>query len=177
MFEEIICAGFGGQGIVLMGTLLVYAGMREGKQVSGIPSYGAEMRGGTANYGVVISDEEIACPIVFNPTSCIVMNSPSLAKFLPKVKPGGFLVVNTSLAKDKIDRSDIETIHVPATEMADELGNVKCANMVAVGAYAGKRKIPSLEFLLNSLADVLPKHRHHLLAINQEALKHGYDLT
>lgn len=175
MFEEIICAGSGGQGIVLMGTLLVYAGMQEGREVSGIPSYGAEMRGGTANYGIVISDEEIACPIVFDPTSCLIMNPPSLEKFLPKIRPGGFFIINSSLIKDKIRRSDIEIIEIPATEMADKLGNIRCANMIVLGAYAEKKGIVSLRSLQDSLMDVLPKRHHHLLKINQDALEYGHN--
>lgn len=174
MLEEIICAGFGGQGILLMGTLLAHAGMKEGKHVLGIPSYGAEMRGGTANYGLIISDEEIRCPIVFCPTTCIIMNSPSLEKFLPRIKKGGLLLLNSSLVKEGVNRSDIEIIRIPATEIAESLGNIKSANVVILGSYAVKKGVLSLESLLNALKDVLPKHRHHLLETNQEALRKGY---
>jgi 2-oxoglutarate ferredoxin oxidoreductase subunit gamma len=174
-YEEIICAGFGGQGVTLMGTLLVYAGMREGKNVVGIPSYGAEMRGGTANYSVILSDDEITSPLIFNPTTCIVMNQPSLCKFEKRLQSGGTLVVNSSMAKRDGGRVDISVFEVPASRLADELGNIRCANMVILGSYVRRNGIVDIHSLIASLRDVLPRRHHNLLKMNEKALRVGYE--
>lgn len=134
MKQEFIIAGFGGQGVLLLGQMLAYAGMLEGKQVSWMPSYGPEMRGGTANCTVVISDEEIGSPVVSQPSCVIALNLPSLDKFEPMVKPGGLLLINSSLVDREPRRDDIKAVALPATEIASELGNIRVTNMVALGA-------------------------------------------
>ncbi len=175
--EEIVCAGFGGQGVIFMGKLLAYLGMVEGKHVTYIPSYGAEVRGGTANCTVIISSEEIASPVSSQLSSAIVMNKPSLNKFLPRVRKGGVLVLNSSLIKEEPGRHDLVTVKIPATKMATELGSSKVANMVALGAYLAHKRFIPLESALRNLKDVLPKRSHHLLEINRQALKKGSELV
>ncbi|MHC4647153.1 MAG: 2-oxoacid:acceptor oxidoreductase family protein [Planctomycetota bacterium] len=133
--EEVIIAGFGGQGIILAGRLLAQTGMRAGKEVTFIPSYGAEMRGGTANCMVILADEPIACPLVANPNSLIAMNKASQHKFAPRLKAGGLLVMNTSLIDEPAQSADtIEILAVPVNDLAVKLGSVRAANMVALGA-------------------------------------------
>ncbi|CAM3644639.1 2-oxoacid:acceptor oxidoreductase family protein [Mesobacillus zeae] len=173
MMEEIIIAGFGGQGVMSMGQLLAYAGMAEGKFVSWLPSYGPEQRGGTANCTVVLSKEPIGSPLVSNPATAIVMNAPSFDKFEPKVKPGGLLIVNTSMADRKSMRTDIHTIYIKATDMAGRLGSPKSANMVLLGALLAYLPIVSEEAIIQSLEKVLSPGKQHLLKLNEEALKLG----
>lgn len=138
MIEQVIMAGFGGQGVMSMGQLLAYSGMLEGKNVSWLPSYGPEMRGGTANCNVIVSDDEIGSPIVTEATAVIAMNLPSLDKFEHSVMPGGTLIINSSLIERKCSRTDIDVFYIPANEIADELGNNRVANMVMLGAYLKK---------------------------------------
>lgn len=174
--QEIIFAGFGGQGIMSMGMLLAYAGMQAGKEVSWIPSYGPEMRGGTANCAVVVGDDPIASPLVNEPTAAVVMNSPSVARFAPQITPGGVLLVNASMAPtDTVDRNDITVASVPATGTANELGNIRIANMVALGAFLELVPVVSLEAVEEALTAVLPPRRHSLIPLNREALKRGRD--
>ncbi|MDP3184281.1 MAG: 2-oxoacid:acceptor oxidoreductase family protein, partial [Anaerolineales bacterium] len=137
MQTEIIIAGFGGQGVMFAGQVLAYAAMDTGKQVTWMPSYGPEMRGGTANCIVVIADEEIGSPLVKNPPASIVMNLPSFDKYEPLVKAGGVLIVNSSMVDRAAQRDDITTILVPANDVAEEIGDKRLANMVAVGALLG----------------------------------------
>ncbi len=177
MLYEIIMAGFGGQGIMVMGQLLAYAAMLEGKEVSWMPSYGPEMRGGTANCTVVVSSEKIGSPIVSNPTASIVMNKPSFDKFEPVVKKHGILVVNSSLVEDKSQREDLEKIYIPANEIANKLGNSKVANMVTLGAYVGKTNIVSLNSLEESLKKVFSNKKKELIPLNMEALRKGMELA
>jgi len=173
LHEELVAAGFGGQGIMLLGKLIASAGMLEGRHVTYIPSYGAEVRGGTAHCNVIVSDEEIASPVVASPATAIVMNHPSLVKFEPRLTPGGLLVVNTTLMLAPPKRSDIEIAIVPATEIADKLGAIQAANMVMLGAYLARKPIVSTETIVEVLRRILPKRRHHLIGINEEALKSG----
>lgn len=133
--EDVIIAGFGGQGVMAMGRILAYAGMKQGLEVSWLPSYGPEMRGGTANCTVVISDRPIGSPVVEFPRSLIAMNLPSLDKFEPKVKPKGFLLINSSLISRKANRTDLRVLYCPANDLANEAGNPRGINMVALGAY------------------------------------------
>jgi len=171
--EEIVCAGFGGQGIMFFGKLLAQAAMTEGLHVTYLPSYGAEVRGGTAHCNVIISSEEIASPVIGRPTSAIVMNHPSLLKFEEKIRPSGLLIVNGSLALVSASRKDIDVIEIPATEIADSLGTVQVANMVALGCYLQKKPVVPLSTVLNCLEEVLPRRRHDLLKVNQTALREG----
>jgi len=134
---EVLMAGFGGQGMLLSGKLLAYAAMAKGMEVSWLPSYGPEMRGGTANVTVCLSDKPVGSPYIASPEALLVMNQPSLEKFAPKVKPGGLIVVNSSLVPIEADRPDCTVIYIPANEMAVEAGTARAANLVMLGAYVG----------------------------------------
>jgi 2-oxoglutarate ferredoxin oxidoreductase subunit gamma len=154
MHNEIIFAGFGGQGVILAGKILSIAAMMEGKFVSHIPSYGAEMRGGTANCSVVVSDEEVASPVIEHPDVCIVLNTPSLLKFEPRLKKGGLLIYNSSLISEKPSRSDIDIIAIDANGIAERHGASRGVNMAALGVLV--KKMPHLASL-DSLREALDK--------------------
>ena len=173
MQQEVIIAGFGGQGVLFAGQLLAYAGMDAGKAVTWIPSYGPEMRGGTANCTVVISDEEIGSPFVMNPTAVMAMNLPSLDKYEQLVKPGGTLVVNTSMVNRAVERDDITVVSLPANDIAEALGNKRAVNMVMLGALLANSDILSLEAIEDALANHLPERHQHLLPANKAALEKG----
>jgi 2-oxoglutarate ferredoxin oxidoreductase subunit gamma len=167
-------SGFGGQGVISAGVLLAYAGMLDGKNVSFFPSYGAEMRGGTANCSVVISDDIVASPIVSNPDVAIVFNEPSFAKFEPLVKTGGILIVNSSLINSKSNRKDIKIFEVPFNKIADELGNSKVINMVALGSFAKITNSIKLSSFKEALPKVYNKLKPELIELNKKALENGY---
>lgn len=172
MQEDLIIAGFGGQGIMLIGQLLAYAGLKENKKVLWMPAYGPETRGGFANCTVIFSDEEIGSPVVAHPRSLIVLNLPSLDRFEDALVPGGLLIVNTSLTARDVKRSDIETIKIPATEIATNLGNAKATNMVTLGTYIEKTKIVKME----TIKDVLKEKfsgKEKLIELNFKALEKG----
>jgi 2-oxoglutarate ferredoxin oxidoreductase subunit gamma len=173
MHNEIVLAGFGGQGVLLIGKLLAYAGMKAGREVTWMPSYGPEMRGGTCNCTVVLADRPIGSPISKRPDALIVLNLPSLDKFENAVKPGGVIVVNTSLINRLPLRSDVTAVPVPANEVAVELGNAKAANMVALGAFLGSTGLVRLEDVRSVLAEAFAS-RPKLVAMNQEALSRGF---
>jgi 2-oxoglutarate ferredoxin oxidoreductase subunit gamma len=174
--EEIVIAGFGGQGIMLTGKLLAQTAMQAGKEVTYMPSYGAEVRGGTANCMVVISESEIACPVVGRPDSLIVLNKASLKKFAPRLKSGGLLIMNSSLIDVEPEVGDsIEVVSVPADDLAVELGSPKSANMVALGAYLQKRGYLKPEAAAEALPDVLARRHHRTLPVNIKALRAGAD--
>ncbi len=177
MNRQILLAGFGGQGIMLMGQMLTYSAMKKDKNVSWMPSYGPEQRGGTANCGVVISDEPVGSPVVTEPTECVVMNLPSLEKFAGKVVPEGYLFVNSSLVDEKVDRDDIQIIRIPVSEKAEELGEVRVANMIMLGALSESASLLSVDFLKEMLPEVLPKRRHNLIPLNEKALDLGRELV
>jgi 2-oxoglutarate ferredoxin oxidoreductase subunit gamma len=177
MGHEIIMAGFGGQGIMLIGTLLTYAGKEEGKAVSWLPAYGPEMRGGTANCAVCVSEDAIASPVVVEPTAAIVMNRPSFDKFKNAVQPGGVLIVNASLIPDEDIRGDVEVYRIPANDEARELGSDRIANMVCLGALLGAREIVKVETVIEVLPKVISQRHHSLLPLNEEALWRGYRLV
>lgn len=170
---EIILAGFGGQGVMSMGQMLAYAGMIEEKQVSWIPSYGPEMRGGTANCAVVVTNDEIGSPVVTEPDVVVAMNLPSMDKFESKLKVGGLLIYNSSLIEREGGRGDITVIAVPANEIANELGNSRIANMVIMGTLLTKTNVVSFESIKAALREVLPSHRHDLLQVNEQAMERG----
>lgn len=176
MLHELIIAGFGGQGVLSMGQLLTYAGMLENKEVSWIPSYGPEMRGGTANCGVTISDKPISSPMVAEPSTAIIMNRPSLDKFEKTLQAKGILLINSSLVDKKVERQDVQTYLIPANEIAEEIGNSKVANIVLLGAFLELTKAVSMEAVLESLKKVLPPHRHNLIPVNQAALEKGAEV-
>ena len=175
METSIIIAGFGGQGVLFAGQLLAYAAMDSGRSVTWIPSYGPEMRGGTANCTVIISEEPIGAPIVSRPDIAVVLNQPSYDKYEPLVKAGGLLVVNSSLVTAVSNREDIETTYVPANAIAEELGTVKMLNVVALGALLAKRPLLSLEIMEQALTDHLPAKRAYLLESNLAVLQSGFD--
>jgi 2-oxoglutarate ferredoxin oxidoreductase subunit gamma len=173
MEERIIAAGFGGQGVMALGQLLTYAGMVEDKIVSWVPSYGPEMRGGTANCNVIISDELIGSPVVAEATTALVLNKPSLDKFEKAVVPGGRLFINSSLIEDKSKRDDIEVYYVPANDIANELGNNRVANMAMLGAYLEVTKMVGLDSIEQAYFKVFGEKKAHLLPINMKALEKG----
>jgi len=175
MQQEVIIAGFGGQGVLFAGQLLAYTAMDEGKAVTWIPSYGPEMRGGTANCTVVVSDEEIGSPFVKNPTAVIAMNLPSLEKFEDLVEPGGVLVVNSSMVNRKVERDDITIVNIPANEIAESLGSKRSVNMVLLGALLGNLELLSLEAVETALEGHLPARHKKFLPANKEALRKGVE--
>lgn len=174
MTLDVMFAGFGGQGIMLIGQMVAYAGMGEGKQVSWLPSYGPEMRGGTAYCSVVVSDEPIGSPVNRNPSCCVVMNRPSLEKFAPKVKAGGLLVVNSSLIPITAERDDIDELLVPCNDLAIELGTGKAANMVVLGAFVGRTGVVTLESL-DKLVEKQFAKKPKFIPLNKQALRVGVE--
>jgi len=175
--ERVICAGFGGQGVMLMGQLISYAGMIEGKEVSWLPSYGPEMRGGTANCSVMVSERPIGSPVITDDaTVAIVMNLPSLDKFERDIISGGKLLINSSLIDKKASRSDVTAYYVPANEIAVELGNPRVANMVMLGAFLELTKTVGVDAVMQALKKVFGESKAHLMAINEEAMKRGADI-
>jgi len=175
MHEEIIVSGFGGQGALFAGQLLTYTGMDEGWHVTWIPSYGPEMRGGTAHCIVILSEDDIGSPIIRQPTMAIVMNPASMDKYEPLVKSGGLLVVNSTLVRDRSKRDDIEVIYVPANELAGEMGNVKMANVILLGAMLGTREVVSLKGIERTLESHLPEERRKIIEPNKRALARGVE--
>ena len=173
MLEEVLIAGFGGQGIMSTGQLLAYAGMQEGKHVAWIPSYGPEMRGGTANCGVTISDRLISSPLVTEPTCLIAMNQPSLEKYAATVVPDGVIFYNSSLINAEGTAAPCRIFGIPANAIAEDLGNVRVACNVVLGAYLGYSEVITVEAAIRALEKVLPPHRHKLIPVNQRALERG----
>ncbi|MDR2891658.1 MAG: 2-oxoacid:acceptor oxidoreductase family protein [Deltaproteobacteria bacterium] len=177
MNEQILIAGFGGQGVLSMGKMLAEAAMAEGHEVSWLPSYGPEMRGGTSNVSVNISDKPIGAPIISpgDATCVMAMNLPSLTKFESFVKPGGLLLVNSSIIDKKATRTDITVYYVKANDLANELGNPKTANMIMLGAYLEKAKVVKPETMLDQLRAVFGAKKPQLVELNENALKKGAD--
>lgn len=171
--EELIVAGFGGQGVLSLGMTLAYAGMVEGKEISWMPSYGPEMRGGTANCITIISDNKISSPIISLFDSAIVLNQPSMDKFAPKVKTGGLLLYESSTILKPSTRTDITIIGIPATVEAITMKNAKIMNMIILGAYLQLKPVVSIESIEEALKKVLPEKYHHLLPINKLAIEKG----
>lgn len=176
VYEEIIIAGFGGQGILFAGKVLAHAAMCENKYVTYMPSYGAEVRGGTAFCHTVISDTEIASPVITEPTSAVILNTPSKEKFEGKIRKGGVIVLNTSLIGESHRRDDLHYLDVDATVIAEKLGNVRAANMVMIGAYAGKTKIVSLDGLVASFKEVFGSAKQELVVLNEKAIREGWGI-
>jgi len=178
LYEEIVMAGFGGQGILLAGKLLAQTAMRAGIEVTYMPSYGAEVRGGTANCMIVVSNKPIACPVVSRPDSLIAMNKASLGKFGPHVKSRGLLLFNSSLIDSEPQtEAGVEILAIPAEQTAVELGSPKSANMVMLGAYLQKRGYLTPEQAGAALPDVLAERLHKTIPINIEALRRGAELA
>lgn len=175
MEQHVIIAGFGGQGVMLIGKILAHAGMHEGKEVSWLPSYGPEMRGGTSNCTVVVSDKPVGCPLVYRPWAVIAMNQPSLEKFEPAVKKGGLLFVNTALARTPASRRDVKVVAVPANEKAAAAGNPRAANMVALGAYLGATGVVEIETVEEVVREMLAG-RPSTIESNLDALHRGFEI-
>jgi 2-oxoglutarate ferredoxin oxidoreductase subunit gamma len=173
MQTEIVIAGFGGQGVLFAGQVLAYAAMDNGKEVTWIPSYGPEMRGGTANCTVIISDEEIGSPMVRNPRGVIAMNLPSLEKYEPLLIEGGSLIVNASLVNRSIERDDVQYVLIPANEIAESLGDKRMTNIVMVGALLAQIPVLPIEAIEKALEDHLPERHKKLLPLNFQALRAG----
>jgi 2-oxoglutarate ferredoxin oxidoreductase subunit gamma len=176
MLIKTVFAGFGGQGVLSMGLNLAQAAMLEGKYVTNLPAYGAEVRGGTANCTVSVSDEEIASPVASSPTFVVAMNQPSMVKFQNKIQSGGVFFLNSSLIKEPINRGDIDIVNVPANELAETMGSIKSANMIMLGAFIKKSNLVQLQSLFEGLTVAL-KGNKKLIAVNQNALNVGYDLV
>ncbi|NQT33179.1 MAG: 2-oxoacid:acceptor oxidoreductase family protein [Candidatus Omnitrophica bacterium] len=174
--ESIICAGFGGQGVITLGKVFAYAGMLKGFHVTWFPSYGAEVRGGTAHSMVKISSEEIASPIVKEPTAAVVMNGPSLDKFEEKIAKGGLLILNTSMVRRKASRSDIDVVEVPLTDEAIKLGNVRVANMIAASIYGVKKGLFGEEIMDDVIKKMAGK-REAIIPVNIKAVERGMEIA
>ncbi|MBS6565129.1 MAG: 2-oxoacid:ferredoxin oxidoreductase subunit gamma [Selenomonadales bacterium] len=172
MTHEIIIAGFGGQGVLSMGQLLVRAGLNEGKEVSWLPSYGPEMRGGAANCSVIISDEPVVAPIVTDASCLMAMNRPSLEKFAGSVVPGGLVLVNSSLIDIKVERTDVTVYYIPCNDLANELGNAKVAGNIMLGAFLAATNAVQPEHVEASLEYVFKK-KQHLIELNKKAIEAG----
>ncbi len=173
--EKIIIAGFGGQGVLSLGQFIAYAALYENKAVTWLPSYGPEMRGGTANCSVVVDDVEVASPIIAVPDTLIAMNKPSLDKFVNKVKKGGLIIVNSSLISDKVTRDDVKVVYVDANELAHQIGNDKAANLVVLGAYMKYSGLFPEDVMLKTIEKVFAK-KAKFIPSNQQAFQVGYKL-
>ena len=175
MKKQITVSGFGGQGVLSIGKSLVEAGMDEGLEVTWAPSYGPEMRGGTANCSVVISDKPIGSPVFTHPTELIAMNLPALEKFEPKVVEGGLIIVNSSVVEQKVERTDVKAYYVPCIDIATELGNTKVANMVMLGAYIKATGALKVETVQEMIKNMFTGRKAKLVPMNMEALQKGME--
>ncbi len=174
LYQDVIIAGFGGQGVMLIGQLLAYAGMNKGLNVTYIPVYGPEMRGGTANCTVVVSDDDIGSPLIASPTSLILMNRPSLDKFQPRLVKNGVQIVNSSLIDPQLaDTKKTKSFFVPCNDIADKIGNTRMANMVALGAYIQATGVMPLKAVQDALKDVISPRYKKLIPSNSKALEAG----
>ena len=177
MLTKAIISGSGGQGVLSMGSTLATAAMLEGKYVTYLPSYGVEVRGGTANCAVAVSCEEIASPVASSPEVVVAMNQPSFVRFQGALQSGGLLCANSSLVRTETARSDIEILAVPTSELAEKLGSIKVANMIMLGALVRASSMISYDAMVENLAEILGKGRAKLLDLNKRALALGYDYT
>ena len=175
MMTRTIFSGFGGQGVLSMGFTLANAAMLEGKYVTYLPSYGVEVRGGTANCTVVVSDEEIASPVASEPEFVVAMNQPSFNRFQNILSSGGLICVNQSLVSTEGARSDIEVLSIPTTELAERLGTTKVANMIMLGALIKASNIISFDVMIKNLAELLGEGKAKLIKLNKEALEMGFN--
>lgn len=177
MLEEIYIAGFGGQGALSTGQLLAQAGLAEGRQVSYVPVYGVEKRGGVANCGVTISDRQISSPIVTEPTVLVVMNNLSLERFESAVVTGGLIITNSSLVESPVRRDDVRVVSLPAYQEAEALGDGRVSNNIILGALLELTGVVSIETVEKSLYEVLPRRHHGMIPINRKALERGAELA
>ena len=177
MTEEVVIAGFGGQGVLSMGMILCYSGIMEDKEVSWMPSYGPEMRGGTANCIAIVSDSKISSPIIAKFDTVIALNQPSVDKFESMVKPGGLLLYESTNVITPPTRSDIDIVGIPASAEAAKMKNTKIMNMIVLGAFLKKKPIIKFENIIEGLKQVLPERYHHLIPLNTDALNKGMELV
>lgn len=175
MLIKTIFSGFGGQGVLSMGYTLATAAMLEGKYVTYFPSYGVEVRGGTANCTVAVSDEEIASPVASEPEFVVAMNQPSFARFQSILQAGGLILVNSSIVDISAARGDIEIVAVPTSELAEKLGTIKVANMIMLGAFIKASSIVSYDFMVKNLSQILGEGKSKLIKLNKEALELGFN--
>jgi 2-oxoglutarate ferredoxin oxidoreductase subunit gamma len=176
MNKEIIISGFGGQGVLSMGKILAYAGLMEGKEVSWMPNYGPEQRGGTANVTVIISDARISSPILSKYDVAIVLNQPSLYKFEPLVKPGGILIYDSYGINDLPKRKDLTVYRIDAMDAAAEMANAKAFNMIILGGLIKICPVVTLDYVIQGLRKTLPERHHNLIPMNEEAIKRGMEI-
>ena len=176
-YKTLLAAGFGGQGVMVLGQLAAYTGIEEGRHVTWIPSYGPEMRGGTANCGVVLSEDEIGSPVVDSADVLVIMNQPSLSKFLDRVKKGGILVYNSDLVEYDGSRPDVTPIGVPASRIALELGSDKIANIIILGAVVESSGIVNSDVCVETIKEKLGKKKPKFLPMNLEAFERGKELA
>ncbi|CDD81573.1 MULTISPECIES: 2-oxoacid:acceptor oxidoreductase family protein [Bacteroidaceae] len=174
--EEIIISGFGGQGVLSMGKILAYSALMEGKEVTWMPAYGPEQRGGTANVTVIISDERISSPILSTYDTAIILNQPSMAKFESKVKPGGTIIYDGYGISQPPTRKDIKVYRIDAMDAAAEMNNMKAFNMIVLGGLLKLRPMVSIESVLKGLRKTLPERHHHLIPMNEEAIRKGMEI-
>ena len=177
MTTQMLIAGFGGQGVLFAGKFLAYKALLEDKQLSWLPSYGPEMRGGTANCSVVVSDEPVASPVVTVATGLVVLNRPSLEKFEKTLLPGGHLFINSSIIDVKSTRDDIHVHYIPVNEVAEKIGNPKVGNMVMLGAFVEATKCVSMDSTINAMKAELGERKAKFFPLNEEALKAGAELV
>ncbi len=173
MTKKTVFAGFGGQGVLMMGYVFAVAAMRDGKQVTYLPSYGAEVRGGTANCTVVVSDEEIYSPVASSPDFAVIMNQPSLLRFEGSISQGGIIVLNSSLVEIEPSRTDLEVVKVPANDLAKKLGSDRTINMIMLGAFVAKTGVTSLESIMNGLTEIVKGKKVELMKLNRKGLDLG----
>ena len=177
MTEEIIIAGFGGQGVLSMGKILGYSGVMEGKEVSWMPSYGPEMRGGTANVTVIISDERISSPILDAYDTAIILNQQSMDKFEPAVKPGGVLIYDSNGITRHPSRQDIKIYRVDAAEEAAKMESTRIFNMIVLGGFLKVKPVLKLENVISGLMKSLPERYHHMIPLNEKAIRRGMEIV
>ena len=177
MTEEVVIAGFGGQGVLSMGMILCYSGIMEDKEVSWMPSYGPEMRGGTANCIAIVSDKKVSSPIISKFDTVIALNQPSVDKFESMIKPGGLLIYESTNVITPPTRSDIDIVGIPASAEAAKMNNTKIMNMIVLGAFLKKKPIIKFENIIEGLKQVLPDRYHHLIPLNTDALNRGMALV
>ena len=173
MTKKTVFAGFGGQGVLMMGYVLAVSAMRDGRHVTYLPSYGAEVRGGTANCTVIISDEEIFSPVASSPDYAVIMNRPSLSKFEGTIKEGGVIFLNSSLVDREPSREDIEVVKIPANDIALELKSDRTLNMIMLGAFVSKTKVTSLDSIMNGLTEIVKGKKASVMKLNRKGMDRG----
>jgi 2-oxoglutarate ferredoxin oxidoreductase subunit gamma len=173
MLKKTVFAGFGGQGVLMMGYVLAFSAMRDGLYVTYLPSYGAEVRGGTANCTVVVSDEEIASPVTSSPDFAVVLNKPSMMKYQGLMTSGGMMILNSSLVDVDPSRKDLDVIKIPANDIAAELGSDRTLNMIMLGAFLAKTKISSVDSVMNGLGEIVKGKKASVMELNRKGLEKG----